>query len=249
MKEEPRDLPPVACTALLDDLLTVEEIARVSPELHPCNYTHDEVCRLNTAMCELYEVVRKYRPEENKNIQATQILPPVLDACCGPRMMWFDRSDERALFIDCRRETVRGAWGPASVGRNDVVIDPDQIADFTALPFPDSSFWHVVFDPPHIERTAATGKVTMTFGVLTPGWEDRLRKGFSECFRVLRSGGTLVFKWCEVEIPLARVLALTPERPLYGHRSGAKARTHWVAFLKSNPQVSEPTPGGTHEKN
>lgn len=159
---------------------------------------------------------------------------PVLDACCGPRMMWFDRSDERATFIDCRRETVCGAWGPASVGRRDVVIAPDKIADFTNLPFPDATFWHVVFDPPHIERTAATGKVSQTFGVLTPGWEDRLRQGFSECFRVLRPGGTLIFKWCEVEIPLTRVLALTQERPLYGHRSGAKARTHWIAFIKPN---------------
>jgi hypothetical protein len=32
-------------------------------------------------------------------------LPPVLDACCGPRMMWFDKNDPRALFIDRRRET------------------------------------------------------------------------------------------------------------------------------------------------
>lgn len=29
-------------------------------------------------------------------------LPPVLDACCGSRMFWFDKQDERALFIDKR---------------------------------------------------------------------------------------------------------------------------------------------------
>jgi hypothetical protein len=29
----------------------------------------------------------------------------VLDACCGPRMFWFDRADGRALFVDKRRET------------------------------------------------------------------------------------------------------------------------------------------------
>jgi hypothetical protein len=33
---------------------------------------------------------------------------------------------------------------------------------------------------------------------------------------------------------LREVLALTPEKPLYGHRSGKKAQTHWVAFLKPN---------------
>jgi hypothetical protein len=30
--------------------------------------------------------------------------PPVLDACCGSRMFWFDRKDQRATFVDKRRE-------------------------------------------------------------------------------------------------------------------------------------------------
>jgi SAM-dependent methyltransferase len=59
-----------------------------------------------------------------------------------------------------------------------------------------------------------------------------LRGGFSECFRVLKPGGTLIFKWAETEIPLAEVLALTEHQPLYGHRSGKAAKTHWVAFIK-----------------
>jgi hypothetical protein len=28
----------------------------------------------------------------------------VLDVCCGSRMMWFDKADGRALFLDKRRE-------------------------------------------------------------------------------------------------------------------------------------------------
>jgi hypothetical protein len=36
------------------------------------------------------------------------------------------------------------------------------------------------------------------------------------------------------------VLALTPEKPLYGHRSGKKAQTHWIAFLKPNEKVEAP---------
>jgi hypothetical protein len=36
---------------------------------------------------------------------------------------------------------------------------------------------------------------------------------------------------CEAEIPLREVLELTNEKPLYGHRSGKKAQTHWVAFI------------------
>jgi len=30
------------------------------------------------------------------------------------------------------------------------------------------------------------------------------------------------------------ILALTPERPLYGHKSGKASKTHWIAFLKPN---------------
>ena len=55
----------VQSDALLADLVVVEELARLAPELNPCNYDHDDVCRLNAAMCELYEVVRKYRPTAN----------------------------------------------------------------------------------------------------------------------------------------------------------------------------------------
>lgn len=30
--------------------------------------------------------------------------PPVIDVCCGSRMMWFDRKDARAVFADNRVE-------------------------------------------------------------------------------------------------------------------------------------------------
>jgi hypothetical protein len=61
-----------------------------------------------------------------------------------------------------------------------------------------------------------------------------LRAGFAECFRVLRPEGTLIFKWNEYEVPLRDVLALTPEKPLYGHQAGKQQKTHWIAFLKPN---------------
>ena len=67
-----RKPPVVASDVLLADLMAVEEIARVAPELNPSNYDNDDVCRLNTAMCELYEVVRKYRPMANPSIDARQ---------------------------------------------------------------------------------------------------------------------------------------------------------------------------------
>jgi hypothetical protein len=47
---------------LLSDLSLVEKLARLAPELNMDNNRPDEVSALNNAMCELYEVVRKYRP-------------------------------------------------------------------------------------------------------------------------------------------------------------------------------------------
>lgn len=45
-------------------------------------------------------------------------------------------------------------------------------------------------------------------------------------------GGTLIFKWNEYQIPVREVLACTPHKPLYGHRSGRQSKTHWIAFIK-----------------
>lgn len=171
------------------------------------------------------------------------MLTPVLDACCGSRMFWFDRQDPRTTFVDIRRETHTLPDVSSTGGSRQLVIDPDYVADFTNLPFPDASFALVVFDPPHFERNGSTGWVGLKYGTLPKNWEDVLKAGFAECFRVLRPEGTLIFKWCADEIPLSRILALTPEKPLFGHRSGKQQKTHWVAFLKA----CKPLDGDAHD--
>lgn len=160
--------------------------------------------------------------------------PPVLDACCGSRMFWFDRKDPRALYVDKRRETHMAKDCSVKNGEREIVVNPDLIADFTALPFPDCTFSLVVFDPPHIQRNGDSSWLLKKYGVLRGAWREEISKGFAECFRVLATGGTLIFKWCEIEIPLREILSLTPERPLFGHRTGKAAKTHWCAFIKLN---------------
>lgn len=160
-------------------------------------------------------------------------LPPILDMCCGPQMMWFDKEDERAMFVDKRRE--RHAMNRPKRGTVEwTETDPDIIADFTDLPFPDESFWHVVFDPPHFERSGKIGYLAMKYGWLDGEWRKMLASGFAEGFRVLKPGGTLIFKWTATENPVSEILKLTPMKPLYGHKSGKQAQTHWLAFWKPN---------------
>jgi SAM-dependent methyltransferase len=162
-------------------------------------------------------------------------LPPVLDACCGGRMMWFDPKDPRCLFVDKRCESF-------SVDkRSDELfhVNPDMVADFTSLPFPDATFALVVFDPPHIIRKEARGWITRKYGVLNGEWREMLRKGFAECFRVLRNDGTLIFKWSDSNVLVSQILPLTPHKPLFGHKSGKAMNTHWIAFLKPNDEVEQ----------
>jgi SAM-dependent methyltransferase len=160
----------------------------------------------------------------------------ILDACCGGRMFWFDKQDERVIFQDKRQlSRVIDIGTHGTVGRSPRHIAPNVKVDFTNMPYSDETFWHVVFDPPHYHKAVGkTGVIAFDYGVLADTWRDDISKGFTECFRVLKPNGTLIFKWCEVEIPLKEVLCLTPIPPLYGHRSGKKALTHWVAFTKPN---------------
>ena len=179
------------------------------------------------------------QPEGGAAVRSSDLLgfPPVLDACCGGRAMWFNRADERALYIDRRNETV---IFKATTGDREHHIRPDLVCDFTKMPFPDHTFHLVVFDPPHVQRELPLGNITKRYGCLNGEWREMLRKGFAECFRVLKPNGTLIFKWSSVQFALDEILTLTPEKPLFGHQSGKRMNTHWCAFLKPNASDQRP---------
>jgi SAM-dependent methyltransferase len=163
-----------------------------------------------------------------------QQLPLILDPCCGSRMWWFDRAHPEALYGDRRAETITvtdRSHGNAS-GVRIINVSPDALMDFRALPFPDDSFKLVAFDPPHLVKAGPRSWLAAKYGKLAADWQDDLRQGFAECFRVLATDGVLVFKWNETQVRLAEVLALTPHRPLFGNTSGKKAGTHFMVFMK-----------------
>jgi SAM-dependent methyltransferase len=159
----------------------------------------------------------------------------IIDVCCGPRSFWFDRQNPAVIFGDRRRETITVT--DRSNGKKDgtrkLVIDPDTLMDFREIPYPDSTFRLVAFDPPHLARAGEKSWMAARYGKLSENWREDLRLGFQECFRVLKPDGVLVFKWNETQIKLKEVLALTPEKPLFGQVSGRKGMTHWLVFMKA----------------
>ena len=100
----------------------------------------------------------------------------------------------------------------------------------------------VVFDPPHLRwwgkdpEKKPTGFQQTKYGTLRADWKDTLAKGFAECFRVLRPGGFLIFKWNEHDIKVSTILTLTDQKPIFGHKSGKRANTHWICFMKGTEQ-------------
>lgn len=151
---------------------------------------------------------------------------PILDACCGSRMFWFDKENPAVTYCDNR------ALETTLCDGRTFEIKPDIQCDFTALPFPDKSFKLVVFDPPHLEQAGENSWLAIKYGKLPEQWPQMLRDGFHECMRVLDDYGVLVFKWNETQIPVSKIIQAVGAQPLFGHRSGKAANTHWMCFMK-----------------
>lgn len=143
----------------------------------------------------------------------------ILDMCCGSRMFWFDKQDPRAVFADIRSEQHTLCDGRS------LVISPDIIADFRALPFADASFPIVVFDPPHLERVGENAWMGKKYGRLNKDtWRDDLHAGFKEAFRVLWTHGVLISNGTKPRYRLARFWrSLTRSRPS-GNAQGKRTK-------------------------
>lgn len=156
--------------------------------------------------------------------------PKILDVACGGKMFYFNKSDPRVLFMDNRKTKTKLCDG------REFEVAPDVVADFTNIPFPDNHFNMVVFDPPHLLKSKEgepTGYQQIKYGyLLKSNWKEILKKGFDECFRVLRKEGFLIFKWNETDIKVSEILTLTDFKPIFGHKSGKQSKTHWLCFMK-----------------
>ena len=141
-------------------------------------------------------------------------------------MFWFDKSNPNVLFADIRTATYRLCDGRT------LDVKPDIEADFRQMPFEDNRFQMVVFDPPHLKNLGENTWMAQKYGVLLPTWETDIKAGFDECMRVLKPLGTLIFKWNENQISVNKVIEIIGQKPLFGHTTGKKNSTIWMAFMK-----------------
>lgn len=153
-------------------------------------------------------------------------MKPILDPCCSSRMFWFDKLNPNVIFGDIRK-----AEHTLCDGRS-LEVNPDIEMDFRNMPFDDESFHAVVFDPPHLVHVGDQSWLALKYGKLNQNYKEDLAKGFAECFRVLKPFGMLIFKWNETQIKVSEILALTDQKPLFGHPSGKRSNTHWIGFMK-----------------
>lgn len=111
----------------------------------------------------------------------------ILDSSSGLRMFYFDKKDERVLVGDIREEE------PILCDSRSLKINPDIQLDFSQLPFDDNSFKLVVFDPSHLKKAGKNGWQGLKYSVLNENWQEDLKQGFKEYFRVLELHGVLIF--------------------------------------------------------
>ena len=149
----------------------------------------------------------------------------VLDMTAGSRMMWFDKNNHLATFVDKRQMHEELPTGHV------IDIDPDVVADWTfGLPFEDESYHLVLFDPPHLIRAGDNSWLAKKYGKLDKdNWPEIIKLGFHEAMRVLKPHGTLVFKWNDSQISLPELLKHIPYEPLFGQK---RQKTHWLVFMK-----------------
>lgn len=154
----------------------------------------------------------------------------ILDCTCGGRSIWFNKKHPDAIYCDKRKEEHFGIW--AGTSERSCTIDPDVQCDFTDLPFEDNTFSLVVFDPPHLTKAKETAWLVKKYSKLSENWPQMIHDGFSECMRVLKPDGVLIFKWSEHDIPAAEVWGAIGQKPLFGHHSGKKMNTFWGCYMK-----------------
>lgn len=148
----------------------------------------------------------------------------IIDVCCGSRMFYDDKENPDVVFMDNRELQTTLCDG------RELIVSPDIIGDFRAIPFDSESFSLVIFDPPHLLNVGDKSWMCKKYGKLNKQtWAEDLKKGFNECIRVLKPEGTLIFKWASKDIKFSEILKVFGARPLISHKNN---NTYFAVFWK-----------------
>lgn len=148
---------------------------------------------------------------------------PILDACCGSRMFWFDKDNPWVDFMDIRDEVCTLSDGQI------VNVHPNIVGDFRNMPMTDKSYKLVVCDPPHLVWTGKSSNLYKKYGKLDD-WKSDLKRGYEECMRVLDDYGVLILKWSETQLKVRSIIKAIGHVPLFGHKTNR--HTIWLCYIK-----------------
>lgn len=152
----------------------------------------------------------------------------ILDACCGSRMWHFNKDNIDVLYMDNRE--LESTLSDGRILR----VAPEIVGDFRRMIFRDESFSLVLFDPPHLLKAGKSSWLRTKYGILGDNWKEDIRDGLTECWRVLKPNGTMIFKWNEEQVSFKDIKPLLPCKPIVGQRRG---KTIFLVFFKSIKSV------------
>lgn len=92
----------------------------------------------------------------------------ILDACCGSRMFHFNKHNPSVLFADNRE--IETTMKDGDKVRH-LEVKPDVFHDFTDMPYENETFWHIVFDPPHLIKGGKNSWLIKKYGKLPENWQ------------------------------------------------------------------------------
>lgn len=177
----------------------------------------------------------------------------ILDATAANRMIWKTKESDKVIWIDIEPE---------------LEITPDLTLDCTKTQFPDKSIFTIFFDPPHFWGqkkgknffTCRNMKESKKFlskygmkrrGIPTYYGTDKyssktqllsfIHKAQKEFLRILSDNGILWLKWCELKIPIGKILVFFKDwDEMLRLEIGSKKQTlgvaqnYWVMLMKKD---------------
>lgn len=138
----------------------------------------------------------------------------ILDACCGSKMFYFDKTNPNVTFMDIRR------YSDILCDGRKLEVNPDVIGDFRNMQFSNDEFDLVVFDPPHLIKAGKNSWLAKKYGLLDfASWQDDLSRGFN----IMLDAINLYGDHAQIDMTIEEMSELTKE--LLKNRRGEENRS------------------------